>query len=488
MRYTLEIIVFISGAAVMIVEIVGSRILAAFLGTSVIVWTSLIGIILASLSLGYYLGGIIADGKGANFKSLSYILLLSSFSIFLTAVIYKPILAQISKMPFTFWLKTLLSTVILFTPTSFFLGVITPYSIKLKLKSIKKSASAAGNIYALSTLGSITGTFLTGFILFKHLGITNILLVNSFLLVLLSIISYNKHIIGKIIILVLIIQTSLIIKNINKGNHFEYDTDYQTVTIKEQGDISGKNRIRILKTGNFLQSAINLDKEELVFSYINFFNLINHFTPNINKILVLGGGGYVFPQYYQKHNPSVRVTVVELDPGITEIAKNHFFLDKNHHLNIVHQDARIFLNENTEKFDSVIIDVFKGSSEIPFQIATIEAVDKIYKALNPEGTVIINFVSAIQDNNGKIARALYSTYREKFPQVYLFPLNRINYQNIGNVELVALKSSKLASFSSNNPIYKKFLDNLYSKDIITDVPVLTDDFAPLEHYMMAAVN
>lgn len=194
------------------------------------------------------------------------------------------------------------------------------------------------------------------------------------------------------------------------------------------------------------------------------------------------------PQYYQKHNPSVRVTVVELDPGITEIAKNHFFLDKNHHLNIVHQDARIFLNENTEKFDSVIIDVFKGSSEIPFQIATIEAVDKIYKALNPEGTVIINFVSAIQDNNGKIARALYSTYREKFPQVYLFPLNRINYQNIGNVELVALKSSKLASFSSNNPIYQKFLDNLYSKDIITDVPVLTDDFAPLEHYMMAAVN
>src|SRR5665648_670250 len=168
-KYLLEIVVFVCGAVVMIFELVGSRVLGPYFGTSIFVWTSLIGIILGSLSIGYYLGGKIADKK-SSFKSLSLIIFLAAISIGLTVLI-KDFWLFVLQNSFTdIRTSSVLASLGLFLPASVFLGMVSPYAVKLKIKNLDTSASTVGNLYAISTTGSIFGTFLAGFYLIPHFG------------------------------------------------------------------------------------------------------------------------------------------------------------------------------------------------------------------------------------------------------------------------------------------------------------------------------
>ncbi|MFH1533488.1 MAG: fused MFS/spermidine synthase, partial [Nitrospirota bacterium] len=161
-KYILEIIVFFSGAIVMVLELVGSRVLAPYVGTSILVWTSLIGIILGSLSLGYYLGGRIADKK-ASFRILAFILFSAAILITLTTLIKSPVLTFIQTSIRDLRTASVVATILLFTPASIALGMVSPYSVKLKLHRLEATGRTVGNLYALSTIGSIVGTFLAGF-------------------------------------------------------------------------------------------------------------------------------------------------------------------------------------------------------------------------------------------------------------------------------------------------------------------------------------
>ena len=181
-KYILEIIILLAGAITMAFEIVGARVLGPYFGASIFVWTSLIGIIMGSLSLGYWLGGKFSE-KHNSFGFLSWMLLLAGFFIFLNAIGHDYVLRRVIKYIPEFRLKTVISTVILFAPASVFLGMVLPYAVKLKIESIQNSGSLIGNLYALSTIGSILGTFLAGFILVPAFGYSNILFALAILLV-----------------------------------------------------------------------------------------------------------------------------------------------------------------------------------------------------------------------------------------------------------------------------------------------------------------
>lgn len=175
-KYLLEIVVFVCGAVVMIFELVGSRVLGPYFGTSIVVWTSLIGIILGSLSLGYYLGGKIADKK-SSFKGLSLIIFFAAISIGLTVII-KDFWLFVLQNSFTdIRTSSVLASLSLFLPASVFLGMVSPYAVKLKLKNLNTSASTVGTLYAISTIGSIFGTFLSGFYLIPHFGTNKLLII-----------------------------------------------------------------------------------------------------------------------------------------------------------------------------------------------------------------------------------------------------------------------------------------------------------------------
>lgn len=181
-RYFLEIVVFICGAVVMAYEIVGSRMLGPYVGTSMVVWSSIIGIILFSLSLGYYYGGKMAD-KNPKYTNLAVIIAISALLIVISTLFKDAILTALLSLTTNVKIVSVLASIVLFSLPAFGLGMVSPFAARLKMKDIKTSGATVGSLYALSTLGSITGTFLAGFYFIPSFRITSILLILASILI-----------------------------------------------------------------------------------------------------------------------------------------------------------------------------------------------------------------------------------------------------------------------------------------------------------------
>lgn len=491
-QYILEIIVFAVGAVVMILELVGSRILAPYLGTSIFVWTSIIGIILGSLSLGYWQGGKLAD-KNSNYRTFSLILLIAAILIGLNVFLKSFLLTALYGYKGDIRIEAIAASIILFAPASFLLGAISPYAVKLKLQNIASSGATVGNLYALSTIGSITGTFLAGFFLISYFTNTELLLILSLILIFCALTSYgkypNKIKISLILFLILSFAASSTIENYYRGKGLiDIDTAYNKVWVFPATDLKTGSDIKIMMLNNETNSAMYMNNDDLVFDYTNFYPLAGHFSPNFKKSLMLGGGAYSWPKYYLKNYPDASIDVAEIDPILTDISRQYFRLKDDPRLTIYHEDARIFLNETNNKYDVVFGDAFKSMYSVPYQLTTREATEKIYNALNENGTAIINLIGSIEGKRGKFVQAEYKTYKSVFPQVYIFPVeNYLDGENVQNIMLVALKSDQKPSFRDVNPEIDKLLQHVWTKEITTDLPILTDDWAPVDQYMMSII-
>ena len=179
--------------------------------------------------------------------------------------------------------------------------------------------------------------------------------------------------------------------------------------------------------------------------------------------------------------------VVEIDPGMTEIAKKYFGLKDDPRMNIIHQDGRIYLNDNQKQYDIIFLDAFGSFSSIPFQLTTIESVRKVSESMKDNGVVFVNIISSIDGDKGKFLRAEYATYKDVFPNVYVFALN--SYSDGGatqNLMLVASKEGNPIDFKAN-PLFEKYVEKLWTRAIANDIPILTDDFAPVEFYKRMAI-
>lgn len=487
-KYKLEIIAFVGGAVVMILELVGSRILAPYLGTSIIVWTSLIGIILASLSLGYYWGGKLAD-KNPSYKTLSFIVLISGFLVGLTSLIKNPVLNIIQNSNLDIRIGSIFATLILFSPASISLGMISPYAIRLKTRSVSKSGQSAGSIYAVSTLGSIVGTFLAGFVLIATLGSTKILYILSATLLITSFFSYpdfsGKSLKIYLLTLLTIVTASFFDPLFKPNLVVDKDTLYNRAWIFEAKDPdTGRPILSLMTDAKGRQSSMFLDEDDdLAIEYTKYFRLFKYFNPTAQRILMIGGGAYSYPKDFLKKNPDLSIDVVELDPQITLLAKKYFNLKDNPRLTIYHQDGRIYLNKTEKRYDTVLIDAYQSSLTVPYQLTTKETAEKIYKLLNDKGVIFMNIIASIDGINGKFLRAEYVTYKSVFPQVYLFlASSQKDSFEPGNIILVALKSQEKVDFSKGVEEYESLLKNLWTDEVAGDVSVLTDDFAPVEQY------
>ncbi len=204
-------------------------------------------------------------------------------------------------------------------------------------------------------------------------------------------------------------------------------------------------------------------------------------------IIISLGGSLIIPDQvdtaFLNDFKRAELTVVEIDPGVTALAKQYFRLPDDPRLIIRHEDGRVWLNQNQEKYDAIFIDAFSSSYSIPFHLTTKETVAKEYETLNEEGAVVVNVVSAITGEKGKLTRSMYYTYKQIFPQVYLFPVNAPQDGSaMQNVMLVALKSKVKPNFISDNTETQSQLKNLWTKPI-DKAPVLTDDWAPTDYFV-----
>lgn len=483
----LEVVVFICGAVVMILEMVGSRVLAPYLGTSIVVWTSLIGIILGCLSAGYWLGGRLADIK-PSYRVLSFIILLAAVFVGFIAISKSFLLSFLQGHAWNVHVGSSIATLVLFAPPSILLGMISPYAVRLKISNLQQSGSTVGNLYAISTMGSIFGTFFAGFFLIAFFGSTNILLIMSIVLALTSLLAYagdsRAKLIGLGIFTALFIASNAYDGFLAGQEFYDIDTDYNRILIYKTADPNTGRMTRVMVTNpHGKQSAMYLDDPlELASAYTRFYALAPHFKPDMKKMLMLGGGGYSFPKYALAHYPQLRMDVVELDPRVTELAGQFFELKDDPRLRIIHEDARTFLNRMDDKYDVILGDTFNAHYSIPFHISTIEAVRKIHEGLLDDGVAIINILSAIEGDVGRFLRAEYATFKAVFPQVYLFPLASGDASTWQNVMLLALKSTDKPSFKSKDDRLNALLTHLWTKPVPDDLPVLTDDYAPVDRY------
>ncbi len=492
-KYTLELIAFISGAVVMILELTGSRILAPHLGTSLFVWTSLIGIILGSLSLGYYLGGKIADRK-ASFEKLALILFISSILISLTGLTKDFILSFVENNISEIRIGAVIASIILFCPAGVFLGMVSPYCIKLKTHSLEKTGSTVGNLYAISTIGSIFGTFLAGFYLISHFGSTKLIFILAALMLLCSLIAFSKQFVKTKLAVLTMITLELVSLTMQenalaKDGYIETDTNYNHIRIYDTTYNRTGDQIRVLDIGKTFNSAMLLDENrssELIFPYMKFYNVVKYFNPELKTALMIGGGTYSYPKSFLQDFPAATIDVVEIDPGLTALAKQYFALEENSHMQIYHEDGRTFLNTTENKYDVLFGDAFRSFYSIPQQLTTVESIKKMHEILNEKGVVLINVISAIEGDSGKFLRAEYATFKQVFPQVYVFPINHPRDGSIvQNIMLLALKSDEKISLESDDKVLNGYLNRLWKKEIENDIPILTDDFAPVDQYINA---
>jgi spermidine synthase len=225
---------------------------------------------------------------------------------------------------------------------------------------------------------------------------------------------------------------------------------------------------------------------ELVGDYSRFFLLAAHFRQPLRRILLLGGGAYSIPKYFLERYPGLEMDVVEIDPGLTELARRYFHLKENNRLRIFHEDARTYLSRSTERYDAIFVDVFSSSPSVPFQLTTLEAMRLMQGVLNDDGVILANVISGIDGDTGRYLRAQLKTLREIFPHVLVFPVsNTENAEFVQNIMIAALSQKDEPVLKNSDPELMNLLSQHWSTKIAEDIPVLRDEFAPVEHYMMS---
>ncbi len=487
-KFLLEIVVFVSGALVMIYEIIGSRILAPYIGTSTYIWTSLIGIILGSLSLGYWLGGRMAD-RQPNLRILATVMFFGGAILSATILIQNFVLSVIAASPIRIEFKSVIAALILFAPASVLFGFVTPYAVRLKMQTVENAGKTVGRLYALSTVGSIVGTFLAGFFFLPLVGsIRTMYLLAGLMFALSLVLAPFKQVVNNIFLL-LMLPTAIIFSEVNtyilaaSYEMRDFDTQYNRLRVfKTTEKDTEKPMLVLLSDPDSTQSAMYLESDELALNYTKFYHLLRHFKPDFETTLMIGGAAYSFPKDYLRLYPDKKIEVVEIDPQMTETARRYFKLRDHPNLQIFHQDGRIFLNQNTKKYDVILIDAFSSVYSVPFQLTTIEAVRQMEKGLSDDGVIIVNLISALQGEGAKFLQAEVRTYQEVFPNVYVFKAKSEKAENLAqNTIIIATKSARI-KFEAADETISALLKNHYQKPLDLSLPILTDDLAPVEYY------
>ncbi len=482
-KYELELIAFSTGLIGMTAELAGSRLVAPYFGTSIFVWTSIIGTVLASLSVGYYFGGKISENNPSKRKLINILLLATIFSC--SILFIEEFLPLIVSVPFDFRAKILLVSILLFSPITISLGMITPYIVRLKINSLEKVGNTVGSLYSISTIGSIVGTFLGGFILISYLGTRMIFICISLFLFLLCIfisLINREKIFTKLFFALLgagavMFSSYFSYFDFNTSVLADVDTPYNRWIVYEDKSKENGHPVRLLVNGiGGQQSGIDtVEPQNLLFEYLKKFDYAEVLNPSFKHTLLLGAGGYTYPTHFIATYPDKYMDVVEIDPGLKDLSKSFLSYKDDNHVFVFNEDARIFLNKNKKKYDVIYVDVFSSHNSIPFHLTTVETVKKIKESLTESGIVIINIISSIEGKSSDFLKAEYKTYTSVFPKVVVSQVDpKKPKKDLQNVILI-VSVDALSKFDKVSDIIPQpFLES--------NLPILTDDFAPIEYY------
>jgi spermidine synthase len=502
----LKLLVLVSGAVLMGLEIVGSRILAPYFGNSVFVWGSLISLFLIALSVGYYVGGGLSDRYPSQ-TLLNTILLAVSGLMFLIVVIGRPVCDAILQADFGEKSGPFFAGAILFLLPSVGMGMVSPFAIRLATSAVASVGKTAGTLYALSTLGSILGTMLTTFVLIPNFGAGAILkgLAGALAIVAIATFQFGSGgaaIRGSVVILAAVAAGSFGLGDLRAaslplGSELvrEINTPYHHISVVD----NKLDSQRELKFDRFTESAIELSPPHRTKSlYTNYFNLAFLPQPKIRRALFIGAGGGVGPKAFHEHDPTMEIDVVDIDQAVLDVASEYFYMPEKENIRAIAADGRTFVRNSPDgHYDAIFLDAFTIGGRIPFHLVTREFFQLCRQKLAPGGVFVMNVNSAVRGDNAKIFESMYTTLGEAFPQVHVFAL----YHQLGlrdqstNVMLVAVNSdqklspedwiAKAVAYESpshigNIEVRRMVNDLLTTLPAMTQATMFTDDFAPIE--------
>ncbi|HKR81923.1 MAG TPA: fused MFS/spermidine synthase [Candidatus Saccharimonadales bacterium] len=476
-RYRFEIISFVVGAVELTLELTASRVAAPYIGLTIYVWTSVIGVILAALALGYLLGGRLAD-KRKDPLDVVFLLLGAAVLIGFMNAVKDPLLTSLSGWSFLpSQLQALLASCVLFAAPTIVLGAVTPYLARLSVIDVATSGTHVSRINAAGTFGALFGTFFTGFFLFTLVGTRNILALLGFTLVLMSfglaLPKQNKMrwLLVGLALLVLFVPSKLHLNGVRK----DFDTAYNRYIIRETPEI------RVLQGDKSAwESGIYKDERKgPLFPYIKTFVAAAALPERPRNYLVIGGGAFTLPTLLAQSQPQATVDVVEIDKALQSISEQYFRFKPSLNIHVFTQDGRQYLNNNHKKYDVIYMDAFSNSTP-PFQLLTQETNERLRASLAPGGVVAVNIVSKTAGTGAVFVSSVAQTYQHAFIDVRLFRITDAPAAELQNVLLLASQESlapKIAAASQNSVLAAATHNEL---SVSNGGRVLRDDFAPVE--------
>ena len=480
--------VIIAGAAVMVLELLSSRLLAPYYGSTLFVWGSLIGVVLAGLASGYYYGGNKADIKPSYSQFSSFIFFTGVYTLFITYA--TPLLFQlVLSLRLGERYGPLAAALLVLALPSFMLGGVSPYAIKLSTRSLDRVGRTSGNLYSLSTIGSIVGTFLTTFVLIPELGVNTILYTLSSILILASLFGLASRLKVLAVLLIALSVGFAVTPQIPSGGvAFSKDTLYHKLVVQDDV-ITG---IRTLLLDNNFHSAVDLrERDRVVYPYTGFFHVAMAYNPNIENVLFVGGGGFSTPKRFLTDYPDVKVDVVEIDADVVKAAEQYFFVEESSRLKIFTGDGRTYLANTDKIYDLVVLDAY-AKTYIPFHMMTKEYFELVSSRLSDNGIIVSNVIASLDGDSSAIFHSMLKTMQSVFPNADVYPVSG-EIPLIQNIIILATKSLERFSTSSLQeraalivklPRINEYLANrLSNKPSTDDAPLFTDNYAPAENLL-----
>jgi spermidine synthase len=430
-KILLYIVVFVCGAAVLAIEILGTRIIGPFYGVSLYLWSALISVTLIALSIGYMLGGRLADRRN-NLNTLSLIIALPGLFMFLLPFIRNGVIDLTEGMG----LRTavLISSFILFFPPLTLLGMVSPYAIKLRTETLAKVGTRAGDLYAVSTIGSVIAALMTGFILIPNIGVIKLTFGIGAILVITSILILMTGKMKAVKTLLLIIAAGILLIPVYIIPGEKADPGRGLLEVKQSS--YGEIRImdieneRLLLIDGGIHSVVNRYNYENLMPYAWVMEMVKDMRDARGDMLLIGlGGGSLLKSFY---NDNWDVEAVEIDPVVTEMAYKYFNLNTPLEA-ILHMDGREFLKNTGKLYDLIILDAF-GSSSVPFHLTTIESFQLASSRLKEDGLIAVNLEAVGWDDI--IVRSVSATMKKVFSNVIIFPIAEPPTA-IGNIIIIA---------------------------------------------------
>ena len=483
LRRYLYVTAAITGAAIMVVEILGAKMLSPFVGMSHFVWTAQIAVTLVALAGGYYAGGRLAD-RSQRLQQLYWAIAGAAGYLALTVMICEPVAYW--ALDFNLAVGSLLASTILFFVPLALLAMTGPFLVRVITSSVTGVGGNVGRLTSIGTLGSFGGTLLIGYVMIPLLPNSVAMFLTAMTLLLVAsgyfILCQRKWASAMVLLSVLAIAASLLAR--------ERSRHYQSVTELFRGNshfgelqvLDAPDRYcRFYLNDNLVQNTYDPKsrRSESAFTYL-LAGLARAYTTNINDVLCIGLGVGIVPMDFATQG--ARVDVVEINPAVVPVATRFFDLHPDKiHLTI--DDGRHYLNRCRKQYDVVVLDAFLGDSS-PSHLLTHQAFGAVQRVLRPGGTLVINSFGHLEPGKDFFAASLHKTLKSVFKGV------RMHTSGNGAVFFAATDrlNPEFVHAPDLSQVYPEALtDTKACYAGVVDAPppsgrILTDDYNPVEFY------